>query len=236
MTDITEASPALSSMDPDRWERVSRHLDQVLDLPEIEWAGYVAALGRADAVTATVLERLLHRRQHHQFADFLTVRTPAAPEPSASSLIGRQVGPYVIGAELGRGGTGSVWQAQRADGRFEGCVAIKLLHLAWLGRAGEQRFLLEGRLLAQLDHPNIARLIDAGVLDGGQPYLALEYIEGDAINIYCDRASLDVEARVRLFLSVVAAVAHAHRHLIVHRDLKPSNVLVTHGGVVKLLD
>jgi len=102
MTDITEAPLALSSMDPDRWQRVSRHLDQVLDLPEIDWAGYVAALSREDAVTVTDLERLLHRRQHRHFADFLAARTPAAPEAPASSLIGRQVGPYVIGAELGR--------------------------------------------------------------------------------------------------------------------------------------
>jgi eukaryotic-like serine/threonine-protein kinase len=236
MRDRSEAE-ALSNIEPARWQRLSHHLDEVLELPEIEWSGYLAALNRDDPVTATNLERLLDARQNRRFGDFLSACAPTAvPEPPAHSLVGRQVGPYVIEAELGRGGTGSVWRARRADGRFEGHVAIKLLHLIWMGRAGEQRFLLEGRLLAQLDHPSIARLVDAGMLEGGQPYLALEYIEGAPIDLHCDRAALDVNARVRLFLSVADAVAHAHRHLIVHRDLKPSNVLVTGAGAVKLLD
>lgn len=228
---------ASSSIPSGQWQRLSRHLDEVLDLPEPEWAQYLARLCRDDPLTAADLGRLLHARTHRRFADFLGQSAPlctgdCAPAP----LVGRQVGQYVIEAELGRGGMGSVWRARRADGRFEGYVAIKLLHLTWLGRAGEQRFLLEGRLLAQLDHPNIARLIDAGVVDGGQPYLVLEHIEGEAIDAYCNRASLDIGARVKLFLDATAAVAHAHRHLIVHRDLKPSNVLVTREGTVKLLD
>lgn len=227
---------ALSSLEPDRWRRLSRHLDEVLDLPEVEWTDYLTAVGREDPGTATDLERVLHARRDRRFEAFLGAPPSVAPEAAAASLIGRQVGPYVIEDELGRGGTGSVWRARRADGRFEGQVAIKLLHLVWVGRAGEQRFLLEGRLLAQLDHPSIARLVDAGVLEGGQPYLAIEYVEGEPIDLHCERAALDVSARVRLCLSVMAAVAHAHRHLIVHRDLKPSNVLVTRAGAVKLLD
>jgi serine/threonine-protein kinase len=131
---------------------------------------------------------------------------------------------------------GSVWRAQRADGRYEGTVAIKFVHAAWIGAAGEQRFRIEGNLLGRLDHPNIARLLDAGMLDGTQPYLIIEYVEGEPIDAYCDRHQLRVEARVKLFLDVLAAVAHAHSHLIVHRDLKPSNVLVTRDGTVKLLD
>jgi len=153
-----------------------------------------------------------------------------------TSLVGRMVGPYVIDAEIGRGGMGSVWRAHRADGRFRGTVAIKFVHAAWQGTTGEQRFRVEGNLLGQLDHPNIARLIDAGVLDGSLPYLVIEYVEGEAIDAYCRRHQLDVKARVELFLAVLAAVAHAHSHLIVHRDIKPANIFVTRDGTVKLLD
>lgn len=227
----------MSGPDADSWQRMSRHLDSVLDLPEAQRADYLAALGREDPVAAAELERVLHASEDGRFAAFMGGEGPPLPsEPHATPLSGRLVGPYVIEAEIGRGGMGSVWRARRADGRFEGHVAIKLLHLSWLGRMGEQRFLLEGRLLARLDHPNIARLIDAGVLEDGQPYLVLEYIEGEPIDRHCERLALDFEARIRLFLDAIAAVSHAHRHLIVHRDLKPSNVLVTRDGTVKLLD
>jgi hypothetical protein len=153
-----------------------------------------------------------------------------------ASLVGRHVGPYIIEAEIGRGGMGSVWRARRADDRYEGTVAIKFLHASWNGLLGEQRFRSEGRMLGRLDHPNIARLIDAGVLDGSSPYLVLEYVEGEPIDGYCARHGLTVEARVRLFLNVLSAVEHAHSHLIVHRDIKPSNIFVTSDGTVKLLD
>ena len=151
-------------------------------------------------------------------------------------LIGRHVGPYLIESEAGRGGMGSVWRARRVDGRFEGTVAIKFVHVYWLGRTGEERFRREGRMLGRLDHPNIARLIDAGVIDESQPYLVLEYVEGEPIDAYCDRVELGLEARVALFQGVLAAVGHAHSHLIIHRDLKPANVFVTSEGIVKLLD
>jgi eukaryotic-like serine/threonine-protein kinase len=131
---------------------------------------------------------------------------------------------------------GSVWLAVRSDGRFEGQAALKLLNAALVGRVGEERFKREGTILARLTHPHIARLIDAGVSSTGQPYLVLEHIEGRHIDRFCDEQRLGIEDRVRLFLDVQAAVAHAHASLIVHRDLKPSNVLVTDGGRVKLLD
>src|ERR1700728_762538 len=131
---------------------------------------------------------------------------------------------------------GSVWLAERNDGRFERRVAVKFIHIALMGKGGEGRFKREGSILGRLSHPHIAELIDAGVSAAGQPYLVLEYIEGDSIDGYCDRQKLDVEARIRLFLEVLGAVAHAHANLIVHRDLKPSNVLVSKDGHVKLLD
>jgi tetratricopeptide (TPR) repeat protein len=131
---------------------------------------------------------------------------------------------------------GGVWLARRSDGRFEGQAAVKLLNASLIGRAGEERFKREGSLLARLTHPHIARLIDAGVSVTGQPYIVLEHVEGDQIDRYCDAKGLGIEARIHLFLDVLAAVAQAHAHLIVHRDIKPSNVLVGTDGQVKLLD
>src|SRR5262249_40608066 len=137
---------------------------------------------------------------------------------------------------IGQGGTGSVWVAERCDGRFHGRVAVKLLNIALIGRAGEERFRREGTILAHLKHPRIAHLIDAGVSPAGQPYLVLEHVDGQSIDRYCDDRSLGIDARLHLFLDVLEAVAHAHANLIVQRDIKPANVLVSVDGQVKLLD
>jgi eukaryotic-like serine/threonine-protein kinase len=148
----------------------------------------------------------------------------------------RVVGNYALERPLGHGGMGSVWLARRCDGRFEGRAAIKFLGLSLVDADGIERFQQEGAVLARLDHPNIARMLDAGVTDDGQPYLVLEYVEGEALDRWCKSRALDVRARVRLFLEVLAAVAHAHSKLVLHRDLKPANILVTPDGQVKLLD
>jgi eukaryotic-like serine/threonine-protein kinase len=137
---------------------------------------------------------------------------------------------------LGRGGMGSVWLARRTDGRFEGRAAVKVLNLALLSATGQERFRREGSVLARLAHPGVARLLDAGVTAAGQPFLVLEYIDGERIDAFVERRQLTVEGRIRLVLQVLAAVEHAHANLIVHRDLKPSNILVTRDGDVKLLD
>ena len=131
---------------------------------------------------------------------------------------------------------GSVWLAERNDGRFERRVAVKVLNIALMGKGGEERFKREGSILGRLTHPHIAELIDAGVSPSGQPFLVLEYVEGDHIDRYCDENTLDVRARLRLFLDALRAVAQAHDNRIVHRDLKPSNILVRTDGQAKLLD
>ncbi len=151
--------------------------------------------------------------------------------PSAQT--GDVIGAYTLVREFGRGGMGTVWLAERNDGSFAGHVAIKLLST---GGLAVQRFKLEGHFLARLAHPNIARLLDAGVTDAGQPFLVLEYADGTTINEYCREAGLTIGERIRLFMDVADAVSHAHAHLIVHRDIKPSNVLVSADGTVKLLD
>jgi len=227
----------VSETESQQWQRVSEHLDRVLELTQPECARYLAALEGTDFQVAVLLRQLLAAREQTGFAQFLGESPPLVPDALAeATLVGRRVGPYVIEAEIGSGGMGSVWRASREDGRFEARVAIKFVHLSWLGRGGEQRFKLEGRLLARLNHPSIARLIDAGVLDGTHPYMVMEYVDGEPIDRYCQLRALGIEARIRLFLQVLAAVVHAHSQLVVHRDLKPSNVLVTRGGAVKLLD
>jgi serine/threonine-protein kinase len=153
-----------------------------------------------------------------------------------AGLAGQTLGVYTLGSQIGQGGMSSVWLGKRNDGRFERTVAVKFLNIALMGRAGEERFKREGIILGRLAHPHIAELIDAGVSHAGQPYLVLEHVEGDHIDLYCDQHRLDVEARIQLFLDVLRAVAQAHVNLIVHRDLKPSNVLVRDDGQVKLLD
>ena len=221
----------------ERWQALSEHLDRVLELTEPQRAEWLAALSQTDPEMAGLVANLLGAQKRDEFADFLEGASPIPVEEVAgTTLIGRRVGPYEIDAEIGSGGMGSVWRAHRVDGRYASTVAVKFVHASWIGRSGEQRFRLEGNLLGHLDHPNIARLIDAGVLDGTQPYLVLEYVQGEPIDVYCDRLALDVGARLKLFLDVLAAVAHAHSHLIVHRDIKPANIFVTHSGAVKLLD
>ena len=216
--------------------RLSELLDAALELVEPERGRWLADLATQDPDMAAAVSRMLEDSTSPGFAEFLAQPWALADEEApVPSLIGRQVGPYLIEAEIGRGGMGSVWRARRADGRFEGVVAIKFVHAAWVGQQGEQRFRSEGRLLGRLNHPNIARLLDAGIIDG-QPYLVLEYIAGEPIDEYCERERPDLPARLRLFLDVLSAIAHAHSHLVVHRDIKPSNIFVTGDGEVKLLD
>jgi eukaryotic-like serine/threonine-protein kinase len=227
----------MSMIGGEGWQEVSEHLDRVLEMPEPERNGYVEALTRSDPQTGTLLARLLSAHRAQAYEGFLSGSAPPLAECAPTSqLVGQHLGAYVIEAEVGHGGMGSVWRARRADGRFEGVVAVKFLRTAWLGSAGERRFKLEGALLARLDHPHIARLLDAGLFEGHQPYLILEYVEGTPMDAYCARHALTLQSRLRIFLDVLAAVSHAHTHLIVHRDIKPGNILVTHEGTVKLLD
>lgn len=221
----------------DRWPQISRYLDEALDLPAAEVEPWLRALEHASPQIAGSVRHLLEGRESPSYESFLSAGAALLTMiPPDASFAERQIGAYVVRSELGRGGMGSVWLAQRSDGQYERRVAIKFLTSSSHARHGHARFQREGSLLARLDHPNIARLMDAGITEAGEPYLVLEYVEGERLDLYCDSANLDVPARVGLFLDVLSAVAHAHRNLIVHRDIKPANVLVTRDGVVKLLD
>ncbi|HEY2558880.1 MAG TPA: serine/threonine-protein kinase [Caldimonas sp.] len=220
--------------DVDRWKRLSPLVDELLDLAPQVRAERLAHLGAADGALAAELEALVADAERAERADFLA--GSAGGTATVATLAGTRLGAYVLEAPLGQGGAGAVWRARRADGRFEGSVAVKLLHPSLIGRTGARRFEREGAILARLSHPNIARLLDAGVAEGGQPYLVLELVAGDRIDQHCDRRRLRVDERIALFRDVLEAVAHAHRHLVIHRDIKPSNILVTTDGNVKLLD
>ncbi|RZJ09838.1 MAG: serine/threonine protein kinase, partial [Rubrivivax sp.] len=237
----------MDALDRQRWLALSPLLDELLDLEPAARGARLAELRVHDAETAGHLERLLSRADGLEEQGFLSEPVVAqwhaalasmpGDEPQvAPDLAGQAIGPYVLERQLGQGGMGIVWRARRADGRFEGVVAVKFLMAGMLGRGDAGRFAREGEILARLSHPHIARLLDAGVHHGEQPYLVLEYVDGEPIDVYCRQHHLDVRARVRLFLDVLAAVAHAHARLILHRDLKPSNILVTAQGEVKLLD
>ncbi len=221
-------------LSPERWRAVAPYLDHALDIAAHDREAWLASVRVQDAALASDLLTLLAEHDALHQAHFLERAVPLPPR--TASLTGQTFGAYRLVSHIGQGGMGSVWLAERCDGRFEGRAAIKLLNVALMGRAGEERFRREGHILARLTHPHIAHLVDAGVSETGHPYLVLEHVQGQRIDDYCDENRLDIDARLRLFLDVLEAVAHAHANLIVHRDLKPANVLVSVAGQVKLLD
>ncbi len=229
-------------LDPQEWATLRRLLDEALDLPaeaRVAWldtlAGEMATyrprltalLANAERPTAHAVLNTLPKVETAQFA-------PRPGEPVADAA--HPIGPYRLLRELGSGGMASVWLAERTDMLQRRQVALKLPHGAWRRAGLAERLQREREILATLEHPHIARLYDAGVAEDGQPYLALEYVQGEPIDAYAKRLQLSVPQRLQVFLQVVAAVAHAHARLVVHRDLKPSNILVTEDGQVKLLD
>jgi serine/threonine-protein kinase len=215
--------------------RLHALLDQALDLEPEARARWLDTLRADRPDQAAELARLLAAEAGLDADGFLSSGV-AGLAPAAPSLAGRRLGAWTLDRPLGQGGMGTVWLAHRSDGRFEGSAAVKLLNLSLLDPVGAERFRREGTLLARLNHPGIARLLDAGVTDDRQPYLVLEYVEGERIDHACDARRLTPEQRIGRLLEVLGPVAHAHANLIVHRDLKPSNILVTADGSVKLLD
>jgi eukaryotic-like serine/threonine-protein kinase len=180
-----------------------------------------------------VAEDFLESPAEHFAAPFIA--EPLA-DRAAGDLDGAVIGRYRLLEQIGRGGMGAVWLAERADGQFEQRVALKLIKRGMDSDEILARFLRERQILARLEHPSIARLLDGGVSADGRPYFVMEHVSGVSITQYCDEGRLSIDARLGLFVSVCRAVQYAHRNLVVHRDLKPSNVLVTERGEVKLLD
>jgi len=230
-------------IDPSQWADFSRLIDDMLDQPEPRREAWARALAGADAAFAPKLLELLKptgRTRASTWFDTLPKLSALDTDQAAdaSQLIeqaGDHVGPYRLERLLGVGGMGSVWYAERTDQLKRRGVALKL-PLALANRTLAARFEREREILAGLVHPNIARLYDAGISSSGRAYLALEYVEGQNLDRYCDEHRLDSGARVELYQQVLAAVQHAHSRLVIHRDIKPSNILVGSDGQVRLLD
>ncbi len=223
------------------WPRLAALLDDALALPIGDRRAWLDGLPPEHADVKSALGDLLATAANEADGFMrVPVRVRHADEPAAviaaTAQPGMIVGPYRMIREIGTGGMGAVWLAQRVDAMPKRRVALKLPRLTWdtPGLAG--RMARERDILATLEHPNIARLYDAGVDAQGRPYLAMEYVEGKAIDVHCNDGALGVRQRLGLFLQVARAVAHAHARLIVHRDLKPTNILVTADGSVRLLD
>jgi eukaryotic-like serine/threonine-protein kinase len=219
----------MTIIDRQRWQVLEPLLDHALDLEPVERDRWLAEMAAGSPMVAAELTMLLGGEAVADRSGFLAA-------PLDLPLTGTQLGHYRLERPLGQGGMGTVWLASRADGRFEGQAAVKILNLALLTSAGQERFRREGSVLARLTHPGIARLLDAGVTGAGQPYLVLEHVDGQPIDVFVREHKLATPARIELFLQVLSAVGHAHTNLIVHRDLKPSNILVNADGRVKLLD
>ena len=225
-------------VDPEAWPLLSALMDEWLDLPEERRAAWLAGLETKHAELLPTLRDLLSRPK----PDFLGTLPEIADDPGDPRLApgsfapGMLAGPYRLERELGRGGMGVVWLATRADGSLKRQVALKFPLVYLDNQTLTNRFARERDILARLEDARIARLYDAGMTAQGQPYLALEYVEGEAVTEYCDQKGLDIRERLTLFLEVLRAVQYAHANLVVHRDLKPSNILVTDAGQVRLLD
>ncbi len=237
--------------DPLRVAAARRRFEEIADLSPAAQEAAIAALAASDPEIAAAVRELLAADAaagegylEDGVAGFapavvseaLAGAYPGAPARDGAGAAGDRVGPYRLRSLLGRGGMGEVWAAERADGQFEKTVALKLLKRGMDSEAMLRRFLRERQILARLEHPNIARLLDGGVAPDGRPYLVLELVQGEPITAWCERVGADLATRVRLIVAVAEAVDLAHRNLVVHRDLKPSNLLVDAAGCVKLLD
>lgn len=218
-------------MDRAQWQRVSTALDALLELEPDARAAQLDALRAQDPALAAELLRMLA----HENTEDPRVDQPIVTAPPGMTQ-GDTVGPYTLDGKLGEGGMGQVWRAHRSDGLHQIPLALKLLRPGLADTNLRTRFNREREILARLAHPNIARLMDAGIAGTGVPYLALEYVEGKSLLAYARDRDLDVDSRIALFKQICDAVSHAHANLVVHRDLKPTNILVTGKGQVRLLD
>lgn len=223
-------------MDPGRWRTISAHFNDLADLPPPARAARLAALRRDDPALADEVASLLDAHDDPGFLAAPPAWGAAEADLPDDPLEGGLVGPYRIVERVGAGGMGVVYRAVRADDQYRKEVALKLVRRGMDTEQVLGRFRTERQILANLDHPHIARLLDGGVAPDGRPYLVMEFVDGLPIDTWCARRELPLRARLELFLTVCAAVQHAHRNLVVHRDLKPANILVMDDGRVQLLD
>jgi len=221
-------------MKADHWARVTALFDQALGRPAAARTAWLQQACDDEAVRSAVIALL---QTYDTDPDFLEQPAPFADAtpPAADPLVGQRLGAYRIERQIGRGGMGVVYEAQRDDRQFDRRAAIKILPVLGAALLAE-RFQFERQVLAALDHPGIARLFDAGTTGDGVPYFVMEYVDGQPVDAWCREHQLSVRQRVSVLERICEAVAYAHQHLVVHRDLKPGNILVTSDGAPKLLD
>jgi eukaryotic-like serine/threonine-protein kinase len=221
------------------WERIEPILDTALELPPDSWPAYLDTACGADTVLREAVERLLVSAGNTEAATTSDAGAVAWAQPlfAERETAPSRIGPYVIDHVLGRGGMGSVYLAARDDAEFAPRVALKVMRSGLdQDRVLRRRFTEERQILATLEHPGVARLLEGGVTGDGHPWFAMEYVDGMPLNRYVEAHQLTLNEKLELFLQIVDAVSYAHRNLIVHRDLKPSNILVSADGHIKLLD
>src|SRR5262245_32042422 len=227
-------------MDPERWRRIEALLDAALDLPVTEREPFLRRQCADAPELVGEVTAILHAGERSGSLLDASVRqlaAPLLPNGELPVVVPERVGPYRIERLISEGGMGAVYLARRDDGEFEQRVAVKLVRRGLhLDSRVVRRFRDERQILAGLNHPGIARLFDGGLTADGLPFFAMEFVEGVAIDKYCDARALSVDERLALFARVCDAVAHAHGKQVVHRDIKPSNILVTETGEPRLLD
>jgi len=226
-------------MTPERWQQVKNLVEAALERKLSDRAAFLDLACAGDPSLRTEVESCLGLDEPAATigeAPVFEATTKVLIDDPTASVTGRRIGPYKILHEIGQGGMGAVYLAVRADEQYHKRVAIKLVRRGMDTEDILRRFRQERQILAGLDHPIIARLLDGGTTENGLPYFVMEYIEGQPIDQYCDRHKLATVERLKLFRTVCAAVHYAHQNLVVHRDIKPSNILVTADGVPKLLD
>lgn len=224
-----------SPLDVERWHQIEQIFSQVADLGEDRCDSVLSELCGADRQLYKEVKSLLQAdRTEHPLLDGVAVEKFDAILPRVSE--GQTVGNYKLVREIGVGGMGTVYLANRSDGEFDQEVAVKMIHPAVLSEVALKRFRTERQILARLKHPNIAQLFDGGITDDGIPYFTMEYIDGKPLTEYCREKKLNLRQRLKLFIDICEAVQYAHQNLVVHRDLKPQNILVTANGKLKLLD
>ncbi len=216
----------------DRWKQVKALLEDALDLHPEGRDAFLAEQCAGDAALREEVEAYL--RAEERMGEFIN-KPIISLRPKPRETSGTLIGPYRVVREIGRGGMGTVYLAERADHAFEKRVAIKLLKLGMDTDEIVRRFENERQILASLEHPNVARLLDGGTTEG-LPYFVMEHVDGTPVDRYCDAHGLTVKERLKLFRSICSAVHYSHQNLVVHRDLKPTNILVTPAGIPKLLD
>ena len=223
-------------MTPERWRQVEELFEAALQEEPANRGRFLAQAAEGDLALAEEVRRLLAADEKAGEYVTATALTPTSRKDLPTSRIGRRIGPYRVLAEIGHGGMGTVYRAVRDDDQYQKQVAIKLVRGGMNFASVIDRFKAERQILANLEHPNIARLIDGGTTEEGWPYFSMEYVEGQTLDHYCASRHLPTRQRLELFRTVCAAVHYAHQRLVIHRDLKPGNILVTEDGTAKLLD